>query len=46
MLVIAFLPGGLASLGGVWSGLRARLRKPPPPSPTPVDPAELTGANV
>ena len=46
MLVIAFLPGGLASLGGVWSGLRARLRKPPPPSPTPVDPAELTGANA
>ena len=41
MLVIAFLPGGLASLGGVWSGLRARLRKPPPPSPTPVDPAEV-----
>jgi urea transport system permease protein len=46
MLVITFLPGGLASLGGVWSGLRARLRKPPPPSPTPVDPAELTGANA
>ena len=46
MLVVAFLPGGLASLGGVWTGLRARLRKPPPPSPTPVDPAELTGANA
>jgi urea transport system permease protein len=46
MLVIAFLPGGLASLGGAWSGLRARLRKPPPPSPTPAEPAELTGANV
>ncbi len=49
MLVIAFLPGGLASLGSVWSGLRARLRKPPPPSSTPVDPAEVatpTGVNV
>jgi len=49
MLVIAFLPGGLASLGGVWSGLRARLRKPPPQSPTPVDPAEVatpTGARA
>ena len=49
MLVIAFLPGGLASLHGVWGGLRARLRRPPPPSPVPVDPAEVatpTGANV
>jgi urea transport system permease protein len=41
MLVIAFLPGGLASLGEVVSGLRARLRKPPPPSPAPADPAEV-----
>ena len=41
MLVIAFLPGGLASLGGVVSGLRARLRRPPTPSPTPVDPADV-----
>lgn len=46
MLVVAFLPGGLASLGGLWSGLRARLRRPPPPSPAPVDPAELTGAKA
>jgi urea transport system permease protein len=49
MLVIAFLPGGLASLRGVWSGLRARLRRPPPPSPEPVDPAEVaepTGARA
>jgi urea transport system permease protein len=41
MLVVAFLPGGLASLGGTWHGLRARLRKPPPPSSTPVDPADM-----
>jgi urea transport system permease protein len=49
MLVIAFLPGGLASLRGVWGGLRARLRRPPPPSPEPVDPAEVaepTGARA
>jgi urea transport system permease protein len=46
MLVIAFLPGGLASLGGVWAGLRARLRKPPPPSPVPTDPAEPIGARA
>jgi urea transport system permease protein len=46
MLVIAFLPGGLASLPALVSGIRSRLRKPPPPSPVPADPAELTGANA
>lgn len=46
MLVIAFLPGGLASLGGVVAGVRARLRRPPPPSPVPVDPAEMAEVKV
>jgi urea transport system permease protein len=42
MLVIAFLPGGLASLPTVVAAGRARLRRPPPPSPEPLDPAEVT----
>jgi urea transport system permease protein len=46
MLVIAFLPGGLASLPALVSGIRSRLRKPPPPSPVPADPAALTGVNA
>jgi urea transport system permease protein len=46
MLVIAFLPGGLASTGGVVAGVRARLRRPPPPSPVPVDPAEMAEVKV
>jgi urea transport system permease protein len=49
MLVIAFLPGGLGSLPTVLAGVRARLRRPPPPSPAPVDPAEVaepTGVQV
>lgn len=36
MLVVAFLPGGLASLGGVWRDLRSRFRGTPPPAPEPV----------
>lgn len=36
MLVIAFLPGGLASLGRLTGGLRDRLRRRPPDDPPPV----------
>lgn len=35
MLVVAFLPGGLASLGSVIGGVRARRRTPPGASPDP-----------
>jgi len=40
MLVIAFLPGGLASLGSVWRDVRERFRsrpQPPEPAPTQAD---------
>jgi len=43
MLVIAFLPGGLASLSGGWRGFGDRLRRPRTPSPTAPLPAPSGG---
>jgi urea transport system permease protein len=45
MLVVAFLPGGLASLDSVWRGFSGRFRRPGVPRTTPAPVPAPSGGN-